>query len=425
MGKKSIVILLVCLLIVSISAGACAKAPAPEAPEKSLTLAVSATYTGGLGATGEHVCDGKIDYLHWIASQGGIEYKDPTSGQTETVAINVIWEDNQYDVAKATSAYKRMRAAGANAILGFGSTPGEACAAHASRDKIPYLSWYAYASPAGYDPKPQYYWTCLPSIAESSTAMAKWLVKEKLQGIQTPKIGYMALDVPSWRPLTKPGIMAPYIESIGGELVGIEWMPPLVTDLSVQITRLVTEKKAQGIVLIGTLDQAIVAAKDMSRLGIDPNEFPLVCNPSAWDESLLQFREIEGLYGETICALPGADVPGMALVYQVAESAGRSPDELLVNYIAGLIGAQAFAEGVKRALENEGYDSVASSGEAIRHVLANFKRLDTGGLAEIEMRYPDIEPFFLSGSRITQAKGGKFVLVSDVIELDLIKGALD
>lgn len=424
MGKKSIVILLVCLLIVSISAGACAKAPAPEAPEKSLTLGVSATYTGGLGAIGGNVCNGKLDYLRWMAtSQGGIEYKDPTSGQTETVAINVIWEDNQYDVAKATSAYKRMRAAGANVILGFGSTPGEACAAHASRDKLPYLSWYAYASPAGYAPKPQYYWTCLPMIAESLTPMAKWFTKEKWQGAEPPKIGFIIADLPSWRPIAKPGLMDSYIESIGGELVGLEFIPMLTTDVSVPLTRLVVEGKADCIILSGTLDQGVVLAKDSLRLGIDLSEVTLIYNPSSWDESMLKFAEIDGVYGLIMSALPGEDVPGMKLVNQVAEWAGRSPEELLVNYIAGLLGSLVLETAVKRALENEGYDSVASSGEAIRNELATFQPIDTGGLCpDVEVKYPDIEPFFLTYSRLTQAKGGKLNVVSDWIDLDLIEG---
>lgn len=429
MIRKPIVVLLVCMLVSStLLVGACAKAPVTEAPEKSLTVGVSATYTGGMAAIGKHVSDGMIDYLHWIASQGGIEYKDPVSGQTERVAIKVIWEDNQYDVAKATSAYKRLRAGGANVIIAFGSTPGEACAASCSRDKLPYLSWYSYASPAGYAPKPQYYWSLLPTIGESSTGMAKWFVKEKWQGVETPKVGYMAADIPSWRVLRKPGLMEPYIESIGGELVGIEFMPVTATDLSVPITRLIIDKKADCIIFIGTLGQTVVAAKDIIRLGIDLDETTIICNLSAWDESLFKSisREVEGLYGEIFSTLPTEDVPGMKVVREVSEWAGRSPEEVNVNYITGFVGSLVLEAAVKRALEKKGYESVASSGEDIRWELANFAPLDTGGLMpEVKITHPEVEPYFLVYTRITQAKGGRLNVVSDWITIDLIEGAIE
>lgn len=430
MGKKFMVILVACcVLIPSILAGACTKAPVTEAPEKSLTVAFSSTFTGSMGATGAHVCTGNMDYFRWVAGRGGIEYKDPASGRTEKVAIKIVWEDVQFDVAKSTAAYKRFRAAGASVIYGFGSTPEEACAAFASRDKIPLISWYAYASPQGYAPKPQYYFTAYPMIAESSTTMLKWLIKERLKGTQTPKIGFMVGDLPSWRPIAKPGLLDGYINSIGGELAGIEFVPPLITDVSVPLTRLVTEKKADGLILIGSLDATIILARDSLRIGIDPSKVPIVMNPSAWDESLLKFREMEGLYGENGVSLPGTDVPGMKVVRDVAAYNGRSFENIAVvnsNYIQGLAGSIMLEEAMKRALNKDGYDNVAKSGESLRNQLANFTPMETGGLVHsIGVKYPDIEPFFMNYDRITEAKGGKLIVVSDWISMDLIKGALD
>ncbi len=418
MKRRLVTILLVGLLLIP---------TLTEASEKSLTVGVSATYTGGFAAIGKYVSDGEIDYLNWIASRGGIEYKDPVSGKKETVAIKVIWEDNQYDVTKSVTAYKRFKARKANVITGFGSTPGEACAASASRDMLPYLSWYSYASPAGYKPKPQYYWTLLPTICESITPMIKWFIKEKWQGPGTPKIGLMSADVPSWRPLGKPGLMDSYIKSLGGELAGIEFIPLMATDLSIPITRLVTDKKVNGIIFTGTLSQTVVMAKDLQRLGIDLKKTTVVCNASAWDESLFKSipNEVEGLYGEVFTVSSEENVPGMKKVKEVAKWAGRKPEEITINYINGFIGSLVLEAAIKRALDKKGYLNVVKSGEAIREELHNFKTLDLGGLApSVEVMHPD-EPYFINYIRVVEARNNKFRSAGDWILIDRIKGAIE
>ena len=398
-----------------------------EAGQKILTVGVSATYTGGMASIGKHVSDGEIDYLNWLANKGGIRYKDPVSGKNEQVALNVIWEDNQYNVTRAVTAYKKFRARKANVIFGFGSTPGEACAASASRNKLPYLSWYSYASPAGYKPKPQYYWTLLPTICESVTPMIKWFVNDKWQGKNKPRVGLMAANLPSWRVLGKQGLMDGYIKSIGGELAGIEFIPMLTTDLSVPITRLVIDNKADCIVLAGTLSQTVLLAKELVRLKLDPKTTTVICNLSSWDESLFKSipEEVEGLYGEIHVVPNDEDVPGMKKVKEVARWAGRDPEDVVINYTNGHLGALVLEEAIKRALEKNGYEKVVNSGEAIRNELHHFKAFDVGGLApNVGVVHPD-EPYFVNAARIVQAKGGKFSLAGDWTSMDRIKGALE
>jgi ABC-type branched-subunit amino acid transport system substrate-binding protein len=398
-----------------------------SARKKSIIVGVSATYTGGFASVGKYVSDGEIDYLNWIANHGGIEYIDPASGKKEKVALEVMWEVNQYDVSKAITAYKRLRAKGANVITGFGSTPGEASAANASREKLPYLSWYSYASPAGYKPKPQYYWSLLPSIAESITPMIKWFVKEKWQGPGVPRVGIMSADLPSWRVLGKPGMMDQYVKSIGGKFAGIEFIPLLATDLSIPITRLVKDEKVDCLILIGTLSQTVVMAKDLQRLGIDKKKTVVICNASAWDESLFKSipEAVTGLYGEVFTVSRDEDVPGMKKVKEVAKWAGRKPEHVVINYTNGFIGSIVLEAAIKRALEKKGYENVVKSGDAIRDELHNFKAVDVGGLAPaIEVRYPDM-PYFVNYSRVVEAKDGKFKIAGKWTVIDRIKGALD
>ena len=421
MSKKMILLFLTIFLVAFTSAEVGAR-------EKSITVGVSATYTGGVAATGKHVSNGIIDYLKWLGSRGGIEYNDPVSGKKERVAVKVTWEDNQYNVTQAVAAYKRFKARRANVIIGYGSTPGEACSASASRDKIPYLAWYAYASPAGYKPRPQYYWTFMPSICEAINPMIKWFLKYKWQGSGTPKIGIMSTDLPSWRVLGKPGLMDSYVKSIGAELVGIEFVPILTTDLSIPITRLAVEKKADCIILpLAVVSSTVVAARDIRRLNIDTKKTTFVFNTSAWDESLLKSipGELEGMYGEGHVAQRNEDVPGMNQLKEVATWAGRKPDEVVLTYTIGHLGSRVLETAIKRALEKNGYKAVSKTGKAVRDELANFKTLDTGKLSPpVKVLYKD-KPYFINYARVFEATGGKFVPRGDWISVDPIKGTLD
>jgi len=401
-------------------------APAAAA-EKVLTIGVSGTYTGGFASVGKDVGDGMTDYLNHLAAQGGIVYKDPARGKDERVALRIFTEDNHYNVSKAVIAYQKLKAGGANVIIGFGSTPGEACAALASRDRLPYLSWYSYASPAGYRPKPQYYWSFLSTIAESATPMIKWFVKQKWQGPGKAKIGIMAAEVPSWKVLGKPGMMDAYIQNSGGELAGIEFIPLGSTDMSAPLTKLLSQQKADCLILIGTTAQTVVLAKDLKRMGVDLEKITVVCSLSAWDESLFKSipNEVEGLYGEVHAVSPDTDIPGMDLVKKVAKASGRDTEAVVMNYTNGFLGAFVLETAIRRALEKKGYEKVAASGEAIQEELNSFAAADPLGLAPaIETKYAD-QPYFMNNARIVRAQNGRFRGAGDWIPIDRIRESLE
>ncbi len=397
-----------------------------NAAQKTLFIGSSLTYIGG-GTSGKSVSDGALDYLKWLVNRGGIEYKDPLSGKKERVAIRTTWEDNAWDITKGITIYKRLKARGVNMIFGIGSGPGEACAATASRDKLPYLNVYGTASPAGYKPRPQYYFCFQPTIGEIETPPIKWFIKQKWQGNRPPRIGILCTDLPSWRVIGKPGQMDAYVKSVGGELVGIEFIPVLITDMSVQLNRLAMEKKADCIFLIGVLTQTVVMAKDLQRLGIDTKKTTVMCGTPAWDESLLKSipKEIEGLYGQSTVVSRDEDVPGMRKVKEVAKWAGKTPDEIVFNYTNGVVGAWVLEAMIKEALEKKGYQEVVKSGEIMRDVIANFKGTDLGGLApSLGVKHPDY-PYFVNNSLMFEVKGGKFIKVGDWEEVDRIPGAID
>jgi len=397
------------------------------ADEKIITIGVSGTYSGGFAAVGKNVGDGMTDYFSYLSSQGGIAYKDPVSGKNEKMPIRIYIEDNRYNITRAVTAYRELKAKGANVIIGFGSTPGEVCAAFASQDRFPYLAWYSYASPIAYWPRPRYYWSFLPSIAESATPMIKWFITKKWQGARKAKIGILAADLPSWRVLGKPGLMDRYIQSQGGESVGIEFVPLETGDMTAPIANLVFHQKADCLIFIGASSQTAVLAKNLKRLGTDPEKITVICSLSAWDESLFSSvpKEIEGMYGEVHVISPHTDTPGMRLVKTAAKAAGKDPEKIVINYINGFMGAFVLETAIRRSLEKNGYEATVRFGSAIRDELHSFGSADPMGLAPaIEVRHTE-HPYFINYARIVRAGKGRFEDAGDWIPIDRISGSLE
>jgi hypothetical protein len=323
-----------------------------QAAEKAIPVGLSLVYSGSGAATGSSVSNGLLDHLMWINNQEGIEYRDPKTGKMERIKMKIIWEDNAYTPSKAVSIYKRFKAAGVKVILIFGSPTGEAISASLSRDRIPGIAMYAYASPAGYRPKPLYYASSAGTTVESFATMVKWFMST-WKGSSPPRIGLISADIPSWRILGDPEGAKAQVERLGGKWVGMEWVPLISTDSSVQISRFL-QKGIDTICSYGGVPNTIILAKDLTRLNVDVKKIKVVCNSSSWNESLLQAipREGEGLYGEISGASVTEDVPGVRLAKEVAKWRGRKPGEVNNTYLPGF---------------TWGYILKAGSGDSHRH----------------------------------------------------------
>jgi len=302
--------------------------PVGAQEQRAITVGLSLGYTGALGGTTTPISDGLLDHLMWINHEGGVGYKDPNMGKSDSVKMKIIWEDNAYSSTKSLGIYKRFKAADSKLVCVIGSTTGEAISASLSRDRIPGVGFYAGASPAGFRPEPLYYSTSSCTLTEEFCTNVKWFMST-WKGNRPPKIGGLSMDVPSWRSLGDPGGVKAYVEKAGAEWIGIEWLPMVVTDTSVQITKL-TKEGADLIVIFGGTSHTMVVAKDMSRLGIDRKKVTVICGTPAWDESILKLipKEGEGFYVGSPYAFAFEDVPGVRLAKQVRAWRGRVEQEM-------------------------------------------------------------------------------------------------
>ena len=327
--------------------------------------------------------------------------------------MKIKWEDTAYNPSKSVSIYKRFKAAGAKVVFFVGSAPGEAVSATLSRDKIFGISIYGAASPRGYRPNPLYYSASSVTLVEEFCTMVDWFMST-WKGQNPPRIGGLVMNSPSWRVVGDPQGAQAYVEKIGGKWVGVEWLPMMVTDTSVQITRLI-KKEVDMIGLFGGLSHTIVAVKDMARLGVDLDKIKVICNTPAWDANLAKLipKEGEGLLGLNPYALPSENVPGVREAKKVAQWRGRDTEELH-TYLRGFAFGYVWKSGLKTALEKVGYEKLTPT--AIRNVFFSLKNVDVGGLMPLlTVRDPDY-PQYGSHVRLATLQSGKVKIVSDWIE---------
>jgi ABC-type branched-subunit amino acid transport system substrate-binding protein len=384
-----------------------------EANDKNITVGLSLLYTGPLGGTASGISDGFLDHMMWINNQGGVEYKDPKTGKSEKVKMIIKWEDTAYNPGKSISIYKRFKAAGAYVVFFIGSAPGEAVSASLSRDKILGISIYGAASPRGYRPEPLYYSASSATLVEEYCTMVDWfMANSKKQG--SPKFGALVMDSPSWRVVGDEKGAPAYVKQKGGEWVGVEWLPMMVTDTSVQVSRLI-KNGADMIGVFGGVSHTTVVVKDMARLGVDLNKVKVICNTPAWDTNLAKLipSEGEGLLGLMAYAIPTEKVPGVQEAKMVAEWRGRNIEELSL-YLRGFAFGYAWKEGLKKTLEKVGYQKLTPTD--LRDTFFHLKNVDMGGIIPpLTVKEPDY-PKYCSYVRMGKLENGQIKIVSDWFE---------
>lgn len=392
-----------------------------QAAEKTLTVGLSLVYSGGMAPNGSSTSNGILDHLMWINNQGGIEYRDPGTGKLERMKMKIVWEDNAANPAKGMSVYKRLKAAGAMVIFGYASTPMEVISSSLSRDKIPGFAMYAYASPAGYRPQPQYYAAAIGTPVESVATHVKWFLSRWKEN-RPARIGAFVLDLPSWRIIGDPEGVKAYVEKMGAQWLGVEWLPLVTTDTSVQISRMM-KQGVDCISSICVISSTIVIAKDLSRLGVDLNKVTVVSHPAGYDESLLKIipREGEGLYGEIMTPLPEEEnVPGVKLSKEIAQWRGRKPEEVNSTYIPGVAAGYLMKAALKNALEKVGAEKITPTD--IRDALFTLKNVDMGGLVPpVTVDEPDYPVVGLNHIKYTRIQGGKIKVISDWVKREKVQ----
>lgn len=396
-------------LVLALVVASCA--PAKPSAEKSVKIGLSLIMTGPIASTGVMLAESSLGYLNYVNDElGGIEYTDPKTGKTERVKLDIMWQDNGYNVPRGITIHKRQVAAGAMLRIGQSASESEALSEMASRGHVPVMA--GQISSLMMRPKPRYITATIPAYSDQCGAIFPW-IRDNWKGPQPAKIGVVAIDVPGMRS-AMIHLTAERVAKFGVELAGIEWVPAAVTDSTIELTRL-KAKAVDYLYILHIVGGTVVIVKDAARLGMKDKVFlSLVGN----EETVIRLLGdmVEGIPGALANAAPEEDLPGVRLGHQIIRRY-YNHDATSQNYLTWAQGPVA-VEGLRLALEKVGYENLTR--EAVNEGLHSVTNLDVGGIIPPVTVDPDW-PLITKHLKITVIQGGKFKVVSDWLECPVVE----
>jgi len=412
---QSLVKMAVVISLVTLVVGlACAPAaPAPEvSKEKVVRVGAHMVWSGAASMSCLPMGEMILDYFDYVNDElGGIEYVDPSTGKTEMVKLDVIWGDAAYNAARTLTLYKRQQAAGAQAMIIAGGSMIYTVSTLAIQDKMPCFGYSACFDPGFIKVEPKYWVVSAPGLHEHAATDLQWILENWTEPRQL-RVALLLGEIPTSRASFPPGEFEAYADSVGVDLVAVEWTPLAASDLSVEITRMMEGKPDWVISMGGCTTSTMVFLKDAERLGFRDQFNYITYYGGGVDETMITVGGdvVEGMYGSIFTAVTDEDVPGVRLMREVRQK--YRGKELTIQSLTGGIGAVGMAEGIRLAMNKVGYENL--TGDAILEGFHSINNFDTGGLTPpitIDPRYPVENRHF----KMARVEGGKWRKASDWI----------
>ena len=411
----------IALLLTVVAWSGCAPAPSDVQveKEKKVKVGISATLTGAAASSYWAHNHSMFEYLKYVNEElGGIQYADPVTGKTETVKLDILWEDNACNSARSISVWKRWQAAGVMVLTVSCGPSRDGLLAMATRARIPVIGGGMGTTNPEYLAIEPLFWTGFrPSVFETKALIIEWY-KDQWTESRRPRVNLIQSDVAVQRMLEQPGGLYDWAESIGVDLLPTEWVPFGTLDHTIQLTRMMN----QDIDLLFfemPVGEEVAMLNDANRLGIIGKVD--MCNTGyAFDESLIGLAPgmTEGLITSAATVLPSEiDVPGVKLAHELSQS--YHGKDATIGYLAGMAAAMPMVEGIRLALEKVGYENI--DGTAINEGLHHITNLDTLGLTAPITVDPKL-PVSNTKEKICRVENGKLKAITDWIECPEIRG---
>jgi branched-chain amino acid transport system substrate-binding protein len=391
LGVTILAIALTALLLVT----ACAP---PEGPppikKKAVELGEIGSFTGP-GASGEPIfLAGMLDYVKYFNEEGRIP----------GVTVEIVWRDSARTMERWLSAYEAFKGRGISVMISNETLGIEPYQAKVEKDQIP---MYIGNPVQEIVYPPRWYYFRSPTWAEMFAVLAEYLM-ENWQEERPPKLAFITVDSSFGRQIEVTGTK--YAESLGFEMLPMEFIPYVPIDTTTQLLR-VRERGADFVYISWLQFGAGVIMRDAERLGL----FEQI-HFTGLDASVgKQMIEMAGTASEgylvptTVPSFAETDVPGIKLMLDTQmKYYGRVKVEE-PEYVFGWTGTVITCEAIRRAVENVGYENL--DGPAIKEAFDGIKGFDVQGLVNIT--YTPDDHRGSSKVAIYQVKGGEIVRITD------------
>lgn len=345
---------------------------------------------------GKNQVKGQLDAARWINEHGGINGKK----------LELIVIDDGYKVPKGVAGYNRLIQSEKVPGLYLQSTGTTiTLIKKIIADGVATLA-ASYTAKFQNPAKTPFSFFVGPSYAAMGRISLKWIKDNWKDKSRNPKVCFLYPDNKYGRDIL--ATCKAYAKKIGvdvGKDQVINWP---TKDATVQLTNMNREKPDFAFITSTAMNAAVIL-KNAKALGLKTK---FISNIRSFEETLIELSggAAEGTYGVHPFAPYGADVPGMKKVVESHEKWHKGEKGTNV-YVEGWVNILVAAEALKQA---DKAGNLTPAG--IRDALEKFKDFKTGGLAP-PLTYTKTDHRATMAAKIYEVKGGKFVPVSDWIEL--------
>jgi len=323
------------------------------------------------------------------------------------IKLEVLWRDDELKPAKALTIYEELKAKGMLVARISGSP-----IALALKDRMweDHMGATSMATGPYLLTPPQSIFTYYPIYTDSDAAIADWF-KANWKESRKPRVAYLTADNAMGRSIEIPEMKA-YLEKIGYEFVGTQYVPLVVT--SPPTTQL-TWLKEKGVdlalgVMINPGSQPTV--KEMVRLGMGPYQpYKMTFGVPAPGHAAVLAAAMGELGDGYVCAgsfrsMDDLAVPGIKFCSDL--QAKYHPDKPVTHimYQAGVLEGMIQVEALRLAMQQVPFEKLTRR-DVLEKGFFQIKDLDTGKISSTPLTYGRGHIEGVDKVRIDQVQKGK------------------
>jgi len=327
------------------------------------------------------------------------------------ITLEVMWRDDELKPAKALPIYEELKAKGMLVYRISGSPIALALKDRLWEDRMGATSM---ATGPYYLSPPQSCLTYYPIYTDCAGAIADWF-KANWKEKRKPRVAYLTADNAMGRSIEIPEMKA-YLEKIGYEFVGTQYVPLVVT--SPPTTQL-TWLKEKGVdlalgIMVNPGSQPTI--KEAVRLGMGPHlDYKITFGMGA-PSHLAVFAPAMGEVGNGFVVagsfppLDDISTPGVKFCDDLQKKYRPSKRVTHIMYEAGILEAMTQVEALRLAMQEVPFEKLTRR-DVLEKGFFKIKNLETGDISSTPLTYGPGDIEGVDEIRIDQVQNGKVVKV--------------
>jgi branched-chain amino acid transport system substrate-binding protein len=371
-------------------------------------------YVGGtMSLTGPYAEDSAAilaayeDYVKYVN-----ETKHLAPWRNETwpadITIELLWRDDELKPAKALSIYEELKAKGILVYRASGSPTALALKDRLKQDGFgaPSMSTGSFLmQPIGT------ILTYYPIYTDDMAAVADWF-KEKWKENRKPRVAYLTADNAMGKSIEIPQMKA-YLEKIGYEFVGIQYVPLVPT--SPPTTQLMWLKENKVDLALGIMvnNGSQPTVKEMVRLGMGPYQPYKLTFACGTPSHLPVFAAAMGELGDGFVVaggFPPWDEPSPGVKFMTELQKKYHPNKWVSHsqYMGGFLEAMTQVEALRLAMQKIPLEKLKPS-DVLTLGFYQIHNFETGGISSTPLTYGPTRIEGVDTVRVDQLQKGKVV----------------